>query len=107
MAREVPGRIAGEAAPVVTVSVLVAALPLDDVTEDGANVQVVSLGSGPQVKVTVPLYPPTGVTVIVATADWPAVMVAVAGETETVKSGAPTVIETALELLGWFSLSPA
>lgn len=69
MAPEVPGRVAGEAAPVVIVSVLVAALLLDDVTEDGANVQVVSPGSGPQVKVTVPLYPPTGVTVIVATAD--------------------------------------
>jgi hypothetical protein len=34
-------------------------------------------------------------------------MDAVAGETETVKPGAVTAIETALEVLGRFSLSPA
>lgn len=83
------------------------------VTEDGANVQAAKLGSVPQEKVTVPLYPATGVIVSVAATGCPAVTVAVAGETVTVKSGAAggagaaTAIETALEVLGWFSASPA
>lgn len=75
--------------------------------EDGANVQVAKFGSGPQEKLTVPLYPATGVIVSVAATGCPAVTVAVAGETAMVKSGAATAIETALEVLGWFAVSPA
>ena len=91
---------------VVIVSLIVAAVPLLGATEDGANTQAAKLGSVPQEKLTVPLYPATGVMVSVAATDCPGVMVAVPGETATVKSGAPTAIETALEVLGWFSLSP-
>jgi hypothetical protein len=86
---------------------VLAAVPFPGVTEEGANVQVAKLGSVPQEKLTVPVYPPTGVIVIVAATDCPAVMVAVAGEIATVKSGAATTIDTAFEVLGWFSAFPA
>ena len=94
------------------VSLVVAAAPLLGVTEVGAKVHVAKLGSVPHEKLTVPLYPATGVIVSVAATDCPAVMVAVAGDTVTVKSGAAggvgaaTAIETALEVLAWFSESP-
>ena len=50
-------------AAVVTVRVLVAGAPLVGVTDDGANVQVTSLGRVPHENLTVPPYPPTGLTV--------------------------------------------
>lgn len=99
--------VAAEGAVVVIVSLVLAAVSLPGVTEEGANVQVAKLGSVPQEKLTAPVYPPTVVTVSVATADCPAVIVAVAGEIPTVKSGAATTIDTAFEVLGWFSASPA
>jgi hypothetical protein len=70
---------------------VVAAVPLSGLSEDGANAQVAKLGSVPHEKLTVPLYPATGVIVSVAATDCPAVMVAVAGETAMAKSGAATV----------------
>ncbi len=69
--------------------------------------QVAKLGSVPQEKLKVPVYPPTGVIVSAAATDCPAVMVAVAGEMATLKSGMATTIDTAFEVLGWFSASPA
>ena len=99
--------MAAEGAVVETVNVVVAAAPLAGVTEAGANVQVAPLGSVPQENFTAPLYPPTGITVSVVVADWPALIVAVEGEAETVKSGATTVTETALEVLARLATSPA
>ena len=99
--------VAEEGAVVVIVSFVLAAVPLSGVTEEGANVQVAKLGSVPQEKLTVPVYPPTGVIVSVAATDCPAVMVAVAGEIATLKLGTATTIDTAFEVLGWFSASPA
>ena len=61
--------MAVEGAVVATVSIVVAIAPLAGVTVDGANVQVAPLGSEPQENFTVPLYPPTGVTVRVVVAD--------------------------------------
>jgi hypothetical protein len=99
--------VAAEGAVVVIVSLVLAAVPFPGVTEEGANVQVAKLGSVPQEKLTVPVYPLTGVIVSVAATDCPAVMVAVAGEIATLKSGTATTIDTAFEVLGWFSASPA
>jgi hypothetical protein len=99
--------VAAEGAVVVIVSLVLAAAPLPGLTEEGANVQVAKLGRVPQEKLTMLVYPPTGVIVSVAVTDCPAVMVAVAGEIATVKSGAATTIDTAFEVLGWFSASPA
>ena len=58
----IPRNIADVGAVVATVSVDVAAIPLAGVTEAGVNVHVTPLGSVPQENLTVPPYPPTGVT---------------------------------------------
>ena len=99
-------------AAVVTVMVVETGDPPDGATLAGEKEQAARLGSVPHEKFTVPPYPATGVIVSVAATGCPAVMVAVAGETVIVKSGAAggagaaTAIETALEVLGWFSKSP-
>jgi hypothetical protein len=57
--------------------------PAPGVTAAGAKVQVTSEGRVPQENVTAVLKPKTGVTVKTKLADWPAVMVALAGEAVT------------------------
>jgi hypothetical protein len=74
-----------EGAVVVTVSVLVAGPPLA-VSDAGANEHCDSAGRPVQAKLTVWLKPPSGVTVKVKVAVPPALMVALAGDAETLKS---------------------
>ena len=56
-------------AVVETVRPTVAAAPFAGVSEAGVNVQATPVGSMPQEKCSVPLYPPIGVTVRVVVAD--------------------------------------
>ena len=58
-----------EGAVVVIVSLPFATKPLAGVTEAGVKEQAAPPGSVPQVKFTIPLYPPIGVMVSVATTD--------------------------------------
>ena len=61
-------RAATPEAVVETVRPTVAAVPFG-VSEDGVNAQATPVGSVPQEKCSVPLYPPMGVTVSVVVAD--------------------------------------
>jgi hypothetical protein len=94
-------------AVVETVRLTVAVAPFAGVSEAGANVQATPVGSVPQEKCRVPLYPPMGVTVSVVDADWPAAIVAEEGDAEIVKSGANTTTETGVDALARFAESPA
>ena len=67
------------------------------VTLAGAKVQLEAAGKPLQEKLTAELMPFTGLTVMVNMVDWPALMVAFAGDAETVKS--PPALPTTSVLL--------
>jgi hypothetical protein len=95
-----------EETAVVSVIVVEAGDPPDGVTLAGEKEQAARLGSVPQEKLTVPAYPPTGLTVNVKVAVWPGVMVPDVGVAEMVKSGAAITIIAALEVLAALLWSP-
>jgi hypothetical protein len=72
-----PPRREAEAVPLVpTVSVVVGAVPPDaTVTLAGEKLHVTSVGNVPQLKFTVPVNPPVGVTVITVVPEEPLLMV--------------------------------
>jgi hypothetical protein len=91
-------------AVVLTESMVVGAEePVTDTDED-ENVQAAPAGRPPQLTLTVPVNPFTGVTVIVELPDPPAVTVRLAGFAATVKS--LTVSVTAVEVEAAKLLSP-
>jgi len=81
------GSVALGAAAVVTVSVAVAPEEAVRFTDDGENAQLMLVSETPQLRVTVPAKPATGVKVTVEVPDWPgAGIVMLVGLDETLKS---------------------
>jgi len=100
-ARDIPGgrSVALDGAIVERVRVLVAGTPLVKASEGALKLQVSSLGSVPQERVTVPVKPSAGVTVMGNIACWPGWMVALVEVAETAKVGAAIVTVTELDVL--------
>ena len=108
----VPGRrratgTATELGAVVLMVRVVEAGPPFGVTVAGENVQLEAAGNPLHEKLTAELMPFTGFTVMVNMEDWPALIVAVVGDAETVKSppALPTTMVT-LAVLGARTASP-
>jgi hypothetical protein len=85
---------------VLTVSVSVTALPFADrVMDGGAKVQETFTGNVPQKKLTVPVYPPLGVMVIVRVPDAPGLMSRLTGVIVADTLAATTVSVTGFDAL--------
>jgi hypothetical protein len=82
-------------------------LPAVSVRDGGAKLQETFTGSVPQEKLTVPVYPPMGVKVMVSVPELPLAMVRLAGLMEAVTPTVTTVSVSGVDMLPIIVPEPA